>query len=485
MRAVARRPARVAPDQATVFPGQTEIPRQDARLSIAPPPEDLPMSIDSMLALNTFDPATGARIDDVTRSLVERRRRVFGSTVPLFYEEPVNFVRGKGVWLYDHEGRPYLDAYNNVPAVGHCHPHVVDAIARQSGLLNTHTRYLSDVVYAYAERLLATFPAPLAKVLFTSSGTESVDLAMRVARYRTGGTGFIVTRFAYHGNSTAVAEITPAFGPGVPIGLDVRTVCAPDGYRHDGDVAARFASAVEEAIADMTRRGIVFAGLIVDTVFSSDGLFTEPPGFLKPAVDVVRRAGGVFIADEVQPGFGRTGTGMWGFARHGVVPDMAVMGKPMGNGMPIAALVLSDESMDAFAARSEYFNTFGGNTVCCAAASAVLDVIADEALIDNAADTGRYLKAGLDSLRHAHASIGDVRGAGLYLAVEFVANEHGDSTPDARAALRMVNALRARRILISVCGPAGNILKIRPPLVFSKAHGDHLLDAMREILAAA
>src|SRR6266702_4061100 len=443
------------------------------------------MSTDSMLALNTFDPAGAAHIDAVTRELVGRRSSVFGAAVPLFYEQPVNFVRAQGVWLYDHEDRPYLDAYNNVPAVGHCHPHVVEAISRQATLINTHTRYLSDIVYSYAERLLARLPEPLAKVLFTSSGTESVDLAMRVARYRTGGTGFIVTRFAYHGNSTAVAEITPAFGPGVPLGAHVRTVCAPDGYRGEGDVAQTFAAAVEDAIAGLTRHGIPFAGLIVDTVFSSDGLYVDPPGFLRHAVEVVRRAGGVYIADEVQPGFGRTGAGMWGFERHGVMPDMVVMGKPMGNGMPIAALVMTDELMDAFSARSEYFNTFGGNTVCCAAASAVLDVIEKEALIAHADATGNYLKAGLQALQRTHGSIGDVRGTGLYLAVEFIETASNDKTPDAREALRVVNALRARRILISVCGPAGNILKIRPPLVFSKAHCDQLLDATREILAAA
>jgi 4-aminobutyrate aminotransferase-like enzyme len=444
------------------------------------------MSNDSMLALNTFDPAGVARIDAVTRDLVRRRSSVFGAAVPLFYEQPANFVRAEGVWLYDHEDRPYLDAYNNVPSVGHCHPHVVNAIAQQAARLNTHTRYLSDVVYSYSERLLSTLPDALSKVFFTSSGTESVDLAMRVARYRIGCTrdaGFIVTRFAYHGNSTAVAEITPAFGPGVPIGAHVRTVPAPDGYRNEGDVGEYFATAVEAAIADLTRHGIPFAGMIVDTVFSSDGLFVEPAGFLRRAVEVVRRAGGVYIADEVQPGFGRTGAGMWGFERHGVVPDMVVMGKPMGNGMPIAALVVTDELMDQFVARSEYFNTFGGNTVCCAAASAVLDVIEKEGLIAHAADSGNYLKSGLESLKRKHDSIGDVRGAGLYLAVEFIDPDSDDKAPDAREALRVVNALRARRILISVCGAAGHILKIRPPLVFSRANSDHLLDAMREILA--
>ncbi|MBN3786934.1 aspartate aminotransferase family protein [Burkholderia sp. Ac-20353] len=435
-----------------------------------------------MLALNAFDPASRRGIDPTVHGLIERRSKVFGSAVPLFYEEPVHIVRANGVWLYDHEGREYLDAYNNVPSVGHCHPHVVDAIARQAACLNTHTRYLSEVVYAYAERLLGTFPEPLSQVLFTSSGTESVDLAMRIARYHTGGTGFIVTRFAYHGHSTAVAEITPAFGPGVPLGEHVRTVPAPDGYRGAPDVAAAFASHVEQAIADMARHGIRFAGMIADSVFSSDGLFPDPPGFLQAAVDVVTRAGGVYIADEVQPGFGRTGAGMWGFGRHGITPDLVVMGKPMGNGMPIAAVVARPDVLASFASRSGYFNTFGGNTVCCAAAAAVLDVIENERLIERAARVGRYLKEGFERLKGAYRSIGDVRGAGLYVAVECVDPQRGGA-PDAAEALRIVNGLRRRRILISTCGASGNVLKIRPPLPFSAEHCDLLLLATEALLA--
>lgn len=442
------------------------------------------MYADSMLTLNAFDSTASNRVDPTVRSLIERRSNVFGNAVPLFYEKPLHVVRADGVWLYDHEDRRYLDAYNNVPSVGHCHPHVVEAIARQAARLNTHTRYLSEVVYAYAERLLATFPASLSRILFTSSGTESVDLAMRFARYNTGGTGFIVTRFAYHGHSSAVAEITPAFGPGVPLGAHVRTVPAPDGYRGDPDVAAAFASHIEQAIADLNRHGIRFAGMIADSIFSSDGLFPDPPGFLKAALEVVKRAGGVYIADEVQPGFGRTGAGMWGFSRHCIVPDIVVMGKPMGNGMPIAAVVAQPEVMASFASRSGYFNTFGGNTVCCAAASAVLDVIENEQLIERSASVGQYLKAGFERLKRNHRAIGDVRGAGLYLAVEFV-DPQRDDAPDTAEALRIVNGLRDRRILISTCGAAGNVLKVRPPLTFDIQHCDLLLDATEALLAGA
>ncbi|CAE6956087.1 Isoleucine 2-epimerase [Paraburkholderia domus] len=440
------------------------------------------MHIDNMLALNAFNPESSSSLDPVVLGLVKRRHDVFGSGVPLFYEDPVHVVRAEGVWLYDHEDRRYLDAYNNVPSVGHCHPHVVQAVAQQAAQLNTHTRYLSGVVYSYAERLLATFPEPLSKVLFTSSGTESVDLAMRLARFHTGGTGFIVTRFAYHGHSTAVAEITPAFGPGVPLGAHVRTVPAPDGYRGNPDVEASFAAHVEQAIADLERHGIRFAGLVIDSIFSSDGLFADPPCFLRSAVEVVKRAGGIYIADEVQPGFGRTGAGMWGFERHQVMPDVVVMGKPMGNGMPIAAVVAHPEVLASFTARSGYFNTFGGNTVCCAAASAVLDVIENERLIERSATVGAYLRQGFERLQTTYQSIGDVRGAGLYVGVELV-DPDGGKTPDTAEALRIVNGLRQRRILISTCGPAGNVLKIRPPLQFSTEHCDLLLNTTEELLA--
>lgn len=433
-----------------------------------------------MLSLNAFDPTSDGAGSPAVRELISRRRHTFGDGVPLFYREPLHIVSATDVWLTAQDGRRYLDAYNNVPSVGHCHPHVVHAVSRQMAILNTHTRYLSEVVTSYAERLLTTFPTELSKVLFTSSGTESVDLAMRLASLYTGGDGFIVTRFAYHGHSTVVAEITPAFGIGVPVGQKVRLVDAPDGYRHAGEVGARFAEKISEAIADLQRHGIKFAGLVLDTVCSSDGLFVDPPGFLRAALDTVHAAGGVFIADEVQPGFGRTGTGMWGFERHGLVPDIAVMGKPMGNGMPIAAVVTRDDIMTAFTSHSGYFNTFGGNTVCCAAASAVLDVIESEDLISRAARVGAYLKEQLVQVQGRHANIGDVRGVGLYAAVEFVVPD--TQQHDTALALRVIESMRERGVLISTCGPMGNILKIRPPLQFRETHVDMLISALDEAL---
>lgn len=259
------------------------------------------------LMLNAFDPDSLDQLDARTRDMIARRQRVLGPSYKLFYEHPVHFVRGEGVWLYDPEGRPYLDVYNNVPSVGHCHPHVVAAIARQAATLNTHTRYLNDLVLTYAEKLVATFPAALSNVMFTCTGSETSDLAMRVARNFTGGTGFIVTETAYHGITSAVSEISPSLGVHVPLGINVRTVPAPARYRADGsevdDIGATFARHVELAIQDLRRHGIQVAALITDTIFSSDGVYADPAGFLAPAVAAVRQAGGVFVADEVQPGF--------------------------------------------------------------------------------------------------------------------------------------------------------------------------------------
>lgn len=435
----------------------------------------------TVLTINSFDEAAGQALPPATRSLIERRKRVLGPSYKLFYEEPVHFVRGRGVLLFDPEGRDYLDCYNNVPAVGHCHPRVVEAVARQMATLNTHTRYLYDNVVDYAERLLATFPPALGNLMLTCTGSEATDLAMRIARFVTGGSGFVVTEHAYHGITLAASSISPSMGRGVPIGQHVRTVPAPDAYRGGPDAGAAFARDVARAIAELERHGIRFAGLFCDTIFSSDGVHPGPAGFLAEAADVARRAGGLFVADEVQPGFGRTGGDMWGFARHGLVPDLAVLGKPMGNGLPIAGVVARPELLAEFGPTVQYFNTFGGNPVCVAAAMAVLDVIAEEGLMANAADVGGYLLAGIRRLAAQHEGIGDVRGAGLFLGVEFVADRAGKA-PDADAALAVVNGLRRRRILISAAGVHGNVLKIRPPLPFSRADADRFLAALAEVL---
>ncbi|RYY69270.1 MAG: aminotransferase class III-fold pyridoxal phosphate-dependent enzyme, partial [Comamonadaceae bacterium] len=325
------------------------------------------------------------------QALMERRARVLGPAYRLFYETPLHPVRGEGVWLYDADGKRYLDAYNNVASVGHCHPHVVEAIARQAGILNTHTRYLHEGVLDYAERLLATMPSELAHAMFTCTGSEANDLAMRIARAHTKAEGLIITRFAYHGVTSAIAAASPSLGKFVQLGDSVRTVPAPDSYRiAPSDMGPAFAAGVREAIADLKAKGMRPAALLVDTSFSSDGIFTDPPGFLLEAVEAVREAGGVFIADEVQAGLGRTGDAMWGFQRHGVVPDIVTMGKPLGAGHPLAGIAIHPAVLAAFGRECRYFNTFGGNPVSMAAGMAVLDVVEREGLVANAQRVGAY-----------------------------------------------------------------------------------------------
>ena len=384
--------------------------------------------------------------------------------------------------LYDADGGRYLDAYNNVASVGHCHPVVVEAIAQQSAILNTHTRYIYEPLLDYAEALVATFPAHLGQIMLTCTGSEANDLAYRIARHTTGGTGVIVTGLAYHGLTNAVAEFSPSLGAFVNLGAQVRTVPAPDGYRGDpARIGETFTASVEAAIADMKRHGIRPAMLIVDSIFSSDGVFSDPAGFLKGAVDAIHAAGGLFVADEVQPGFGRTGENMWGFMRHGVAPDLVTLGKPMGNGYPMAAVVARPEIIAEFGASARYFNTFGGNPVAGAAGSAVLKVIQDEKLMANALETGEFIRRGLRELAQRWDCIGDVRGAGLFIGVEIV-GDRTKKTPDGGRAARIVNGLRDRRILISSAGPNANILKIRPQLPFRPSHASELLGGIEDVL---
>ncbi|MDF2995297.1 MAG: aminotransferase class-III [Xanthobacteraceae bacterium] len=430
-----------------------------------------------ILALNAFGNRPTDGLSPDIAALVERRRKSFGAGSVLFYDEPLKMVRAEGAYLYASDGRAYLDFYNNVPTVGHCHPQVVEAVRRQVGELNIHSRYLFDVAHDYAEALLATFPAELSNLVLTCTGSESNDLALRLARKASGGAGFVVTRTAYHGNTLAVTEVSPSsYKNGAPP-PHVRMVPPPDPAIFGNDVAQGFADAVTGAIGAMEADGIRFAGLLVDTIFSSDGVFADPVGFLKPAVDAVHAAGGLFIADEVQPGFGRTGEGMWGFTRHGVMPDVVTMGKPMGNGYPIAGLVTRPEILADFCADFGYFNTFAASPVATAAALAVLEAIEEDGLIANTRDVGRHLMGRLRRLQ-ASSPITAVRGAGLYLGVEF-GTEGGPAPGIAKG---LINGLRERGILIGAAGQYGNVLKIRPPLCVTTEHADLLVDAMEELL---
>lgn len=433
-----------------------------------------------MLKVNAFQPDQAAALDAAERSLIERRQRLLGPAYQLFYDNPLHLVRGAGTWLYDTAGRAYLDLYNNVASVGHSHPRVVEALAGQAAALNTHTRYLHEGVLDYAEKLLATMPAQLGNVMFTCTGSEANDLALRIARDYTGGTGVIVTRYAYHGMTAAIAELSPSVGDYVPLGRDIRVVDAPVHLPQAPQrVGPLFAAQVRAALADMQRHGIRPAALLVDTLFTSDGVFADPAGFLAEAVEAVRAAGGLFIADEVQPGFGRTGTHMWGFQRHGLVPDLVTLGKPMGNGHPLAGLTVRPEILERFGRNASYFNTFGGNPVSAAVGLAVLQVIEDEGLQENARQVGAQLKEGLEGLAREHDCLGQVRGAGLFIGVDVVATS---GAADGAAARRIVNLLREEGMLVGVSGADNNALKIRPQLCFSAQNVEQFLGALQRVL---
>ena len=412
--------------------------------------------------------------------LLARRQRLLGPAYRHFYAEPLEIVRGEGIHLFDADGNEYLDAYNNVPCVGHAHPRVVAAIAAQAGLLNTHTRYLATPILDYAERLLASLGGGLGHVVFTCSGSEATDLALRIARFHTGKSGVVVTANAYHGVTAAAAAISPSLGPAVAPGEAVRTIAppAPGGAGDAAEEGRRMAAELEAAIAELEAEGHGFAALVVDSILSSDGVVPDPAGFLGPLAAAVAARGGLFVADEVQAGFARTGAAMWGFRRHRIEPDLVTMGKPMGNGMPIAAVAARPELLDEFGRAMRYFNTFGGSSVSVAAATAVLDVIEDEGLLANAAAVGADLLADLAALEARHAVLRNVRGAGLFVGADLVAPD-GDS---AALADQVVNRLRDRRVLLAATGPGRDVLKIRPPLVFSSADAGRLVEALDDVL---
>ncbi|MFQ6003921.1 MAG: aminotransferase class III-fold pyridoxal phosphate-dependent enzyme [Woeseia sp.] len=430
---------------------------------------------------------TRASQDTDVAELIERRNRLLGPAYQLFYENPLHLVKGQGVWLYDADGNEYLDMYNNVPHVGHCHPDVVEALTRQINTLNTNTRYLHENVLDYADRLTGKFPDGVYVAMFSCTGSEANELALRIARTYTGGTGIIVTDFAYHGNTHAIYQISTEDIPKQDIPDFVIPVPAPDTYRgaHRGDDAAdRYADSIRIAIDDFYELGVKPAAFIVDTIMSSSGIVSPPPGYLKKAAELVGAAGGLFIADEVQPGFGRTGKYFWGFEADDVIPDIVTMGKPMGNGHPLAATVTRTDIVERFADKTDYFNTFGGNPVSCAAGLAVLDVIEKENLQQNALHVGQHLIDGLTILAERHECIGDIRGTGLFLAVDLVLDRE-TREPAAGLASGVVNGLRNRGVLTGSIGPHDNILKLRPPMVFSRENADYFLGIVDEVLAEA
>jgi 4-aminobutyrate aminotransferase-like enzyme len=418
--------------------------------------------------------------------MIRRREKLLGSAYRLFYRNPVHIIRGDGVWLFDASGRRYLDMYNNVAHVGHCNAQVVAAVADQMATLNTHTRYLHDNILDYAERLTAKLATELDIAMFACSGSEANELALRVASAATGGSGLIVTSFAYHGTSRATYEIsTSDIAPDV-MPNHVVTVPVPDLYRGEhrdpAGAGELYAAYVQAAIDTLRDRGIKPAAFVIDTIVSSGGVVAPPKNYLRKVAQIIRAAGGLFVADEVQPGFGRTGKQFWGYEADEVVPDIVTMGKPMGNGHPLSAMVTRSEIAAEFAAQGRYFNTFGGNPVSCAAGLAVLDVLEQDDLQNNALRVGQYLVDGLRHLSGRHEAIGDVRGTGLFIGVDLVTDRES-RTPATALAANVINGLRERGVLTGTIGPQANVLKLRSPLVLSEDHVDLLLNALDTTLA--
>lgn len=437
--------------------------------------------VKQILQLNRFD-ASASNLDERTQAMITQRFKNFGNSSVLFYQKPLEIVRAQGAYMYDHDGRAYLDLYNNVPCVGHCHPEVTAAIAERASILATNSRYLYQNLNDYAEALLATFPTALSNLVLTCTGSEANDIALRIAAMHSGGTGIVVTQTAYHGNTSAVMAVSPSsYRPGTPLPTHVRTIRAPSSRQlpKDEDVGTVFAAELQAAIDDMAEHGIRFAGLLIDTIFSSDGVFADPPGLLQQALEVVHDNGGLLIADEVQPGFGRTGEGYWCFARHGIVADVVTLGKPMGNGYPMGGVITRPELLDTFVRETGYFNTFGANPIAAAAGHAVLNVLKQERLIENAGKVGQRLRDGLRRLAEHDPRIADVRGAGLFIGVELV---DAEQKKDGALASWLINAMKDEGILIGAAGAHGNVLKIRPALCFSQEQTDQFLDTLSHLL---
>lgn len=424
----------------------------------------------------------------MNEDLLQRRFKTIGKHSPLFYEQPLQLVKGEGVWVWDANGKRYLDVYNNVPHVGHCHPRIVEALTNQASTLNTHTRYLHENIVNYAERLTSLFDDSLSSAMFMCTGSEANEQALRMARYHTCKQGIIVTNSAYHGNTEAVAELGTEFMPDAASTKRVKSIPVPDSYKSidgiaDSELADYYANCVQVAIEEFEEEGVGFAGLLLCPEFANEGLVNVPQGFMEKAVANVRAAGGVFIADEVQGGFGRTGHHWWSHQGENVVPDIVTLGKPMGNGHPLAGVIVSSELLDSFGEWSMYFNTFGGNPVSCAVGMAVLNVLQEEKLLENAVETGRFVANGLKELQSRYEIIGDVRDKGLFFALELV-EDRETKAPIQHVAGRLINMMCKRGVLISKIGSNDNILKLRPPMPFGKDNAAQLLATLDECFAA-
>jgi len=438
--------------------------------------------------LNLPDAQCWHRPADSTATLQARRKR-FGSNLSISYAEPCLFLRGWKSYLYDQMGRPYLDAYNNVPHVGHAHPRIQAVAARQLGLINTNTRYLHPAQIDFAEALLAKMPEKFTRVYLVNSGSEANELSMRLARAYTGAKGMVVQDHGYHGNTTGAIDISPykfngKGGAGAPDWVEICAVADPyrGAYRAgDPDAGEKYAADVDRALQALAGKGIRLAGFIAESFPSVGGQIIPPPGYLAAVYERIRAAGGLCIADEVQTGLGRLGKHYWGFEQQGVEPDLIVLGKPIGNGHPIGAVATTDAVAGAFANGMEFFSTFGGSTLSCLIGREVLRIVDDEGLAQNAEKVGARLLAGYRDLMSRHECVGDVRGLGLFTGVELV-EDRQTKMPATRAARYVANRLRDHRILIGTDGPFDNVLKIRPPLPFAAADCDRLLEALDTVL---
>ena len=419
-----------------------------------------------------------------TNDLLARRERLLGAGIATFYDDPVHIVRGEGVWLYDADGRRYLDLYNNVPCVGHAHPHVVEAMQRQSETLNVHSRYLHEGILDYAEHLTSLHADHLTSAVFTCSGTEANEVAILMARAATGGRGLIYTEAAYHGNSTEVRKLSRL---GSDDDREFRSIPVPQTYRPIesglGDLAlteaylARLRGEIDGFAAD----GIPFAGMMVCSILANEGLPAIPREFMSRAAEMVREAGGLFICDEVQAGFARSGN-WWGYETSGVTPDIVSMGKPMGNGLPLAGVVASQRLVETFRDRTRYFNTFASSPLQAAVGQAVLEVIEGEGLVESVAEVGGYLIEQLRALQEGCEPMADVRGHGLFIGMEWV-KDRSSKEPDREGAAVIVNRLRRAGFLMGQAGEFGNVLKVRPPLVLKREQADMFLEAFEAAIA--
>lgn len=416
---------------------------------------------------------------------LERRRTYLGQHLSLFYRKPLHIERGEGAILYDANGRPFVDAYNNVSSVGHCHPHVVNAVSRQAGALGTNTRYVYRILADYAERLQATMPDHLQCCILVNSGSEANDIAWQMSTLLTAWRGGIVMEDAYHGITEAISHLSP-HGP-EEVAPHVRTLMSPDPYRGpygtgDADLAERYAADVDRAIGELDDAGFGTACFMVDTSFCSNGIPDVPAGYLGKVAARVRAAGGMVVADEVQYGFGRPGTHMWGFQYHAMEPDIVTLGKPVGDGFPLGVVVTTAPILEAFSRATGLFSTFGGNPVACAAGLAVLDVLERENLLENARVTGCHLKSGLKDLMARHEMIGDVRGHGFVTGVEIV-RDRDTKEPDPERMAEVQNRMRELGVLVGREGRYDNVFKIRPPMVFSRGNADTLITAMDQAMS--